>query len=129
MREVERLDNVIQGSPADGFNNHAGTCVAGEHNDLLLRACRTASFNCAQPVHLWHGHVQQNQVWLFATLKPSYRFCAARRRFYPIMGHFQQAPGVLQNARIVVNNKNAFFAGSQRRALHLFLFSFPLRRF
>jgi hypothetical protein len=37
------------------------------------------------------------------------------------MGHFQQAPGVTQYARVIVDNKNAFFAGSQRRALHRFV--------
>src|SRR5262249_42970631 len=63
---------------------------------------------------------KEDKVGFGPALKSFHGFSAAGSGFHLVMGHFQQALGVKQNTRVIVDNQNAFFAGSQRRALHRF---------
>src|SRR5216684_8303 len=100
---------VIVRAQSDGLYDRSHFVCARKHDDVECPVHLHYSFECFEPVHLRHEHIQDDQVRPLSISDFLQRLVAGGHCENSVPFHLEQRLKVLPNARLIIHNHDLFF--------------------
>src|SRR5580698_8526154 len=105
----ERLGEVIVSADANRLDDGADFVGAAQHDDVEAAIELKKFAQDVDAVHLWHQHVENDEIGAIAVADLGERFFAGANGFDIESVNLEQSLKILANARFVVHHENLFF--------------------
>src|SRR5580698_3841587 len=105
----ERLGEVIVSADANRLDDGADFVGAAQHDDVKAAIELQELAQDVDAVHLWHQHVENDEIGAIAVADLGERFFAGANGFDIESVNLEQSLKILANARFVVHHENLFF--------------------